>query len=96
MLDHEVTLIQWDNAQILEQEFKNNLERIKSTCCFLTLCVMAHGSPGAVRGSDGSILEVNQILQLVENSLPYCTPAVPVVSQIVLSVTGVMMSAVTC
>ena len=79
MLDHEVTSIQWDNAQILEQEFKNNLERIKTTCCFLTVCVMAHGSPGAVRGDDGSYLEVNQILQLVDDCLPYRVPAVPVV-----------------
>ena len=42
---------------------------------------MAHGSPGAVRGDDGSFLEVNQILKLVNDALPFRVPAVPVVSQ---------------
>ena len=81
MLDHEITALPWTSAPNFAQDFKNNLERIKSTCCFLTLCVMAHGSPGTVRGDDGSILEVNQILKLVNDSFPYRTPAVPVVSQ---------------
>ena len=81
MLDHEVTALHWTNAKTFAQDLKCNLERIKTTCCFLTVCVMAHGSPGAVRGDDGSFLEVNQILQLVNDCLPYRTPAVPVVSQ---------------
>ena len=81
MLDQDVTPIHWTNAQTFAQDLKCNLKRIESTCCFLTVCVMAHGSPGAVRGDDGSILEVNRILQLVNESLPFRTPAVPVVSQ---------------
>ena len=81
MLDHEVTALHWTNAKTFAQDLKCNLERIKTTCCFLTVCVMAHGSPGAVRGDDGSFLEVNQILRLVNDCLPYRVPAVPVVSQ---------------
>ena len=78
MLDHEITALPWTSAPNFAQDFKNNLERIKSTCCFLTLCVMAHGSPGAVRGDDGSTLPVNHIIYYLTHALP---THVPVVSQ---------------
>ena len=78
MLDHEVTALHWTNAKTFAQDLKCNLERIKTTCCFLTVCVMAHGSPGAVRGDDGSTLPVNHIIYYLSNALP---THVPVVSQ---------------
>ena len=78
MLDHEITILPWTSAENFAQDFQNSLERIKSTCCFLTLCVMAHGSPGAVRGDDGSTLPVNHIIYYLSNALP---THVPVVSQ---------------
>ena len=80
MLDHEITAFSW-RARLgaLPKTFKTNLERIKSTCCFLTVCVMAHGSPGAVRGDYGSIMAVNDILHHVTHSLPHHVPVVRVV-----------------
>ena len=62
VMDFSVHTIRWNSTVELQRKVHYELNRIESDCYMLVVGVMSHGSYASLKGSDGSELPVNDLL----------------------------------
>ena len=74
----DVIKLEWSNTSELGSMIDSSLTGIVSNCSLLIVAVMTHGYRGALRGSEGSEIPINDILFQLEYTLPKQLPLVSV------------------
>ena len=72
----DVIKLQWSNTSELGSMIDSSLTRIVGDCSLLIVAVMTHGYRGALSGSEGSEIPINNILRQFEQDLPSHIPLV--------------------
>ena len=72
----DVIKMEWSEAAELHNMIESALSRIVADCSLLIVCLMSHGSRGALADSHGQRIPVNDILHQVSFSLPQEIPLV--------------------
>lgn len=72
----EVIKCRWSSGPELQQIIDQKLQIIIDDCALLVVCVMSHGSIGALSGPDGVKVPLNDILAQFTSSIPEWMPMV--------------------
>ena len=72
----DVIKLQWSNTSELGSMIDSSLTRIVGDCSLLIVAVMTHGYRGALRGSTGSEIPINDLLYHFNQELPQHLPMV--------------------
>ena len=72
----DVIKMEWSEATELHNMIESALSRIVTDCSLLIVCLMSHGSRGALADCHGKRIPVNDILHQFSCSLPQETPLV--------------------
>ena len=72
----DVIKLQWSNTSELGSMIDSSLTRIVGDCSLLIVAVMTHGYTGALSGSEGSVIPINDLLFQFNHELPPHTPLV--------------------
>ena len=72
----DVIKLQWSNTSELDNMIDSSLTGILDDCSLLIVAVMTHGYRGALNGSEGSEIPINDILFRLEYLLPKHLPLV--------------------
>ena len=72
----DVIKMEWSEAVELHNMIESALSRIVTDCSLLIVCLMSHGSRGALADSHGQSIPVNHILHQFSFSLPQEIPLV--------------------
>ena len=68
--------MEWSDAIEIHSMIESALSRIAGDCSLLIVCLMSHGSRGAIVGSKGERIPVNNILHQFTLMLPQEIPLV--------------------
>lgn len=74
----DVTKMSWLNANEIHNMIESSLQSMVHNCSLLIVCIMAHGSRGVLKGSEGEDKPVNDILHQLKHLLPSFIPLVSV------------------
>ena len=77
----DVIKLQWSNTSELDNMIDSSLTGILDDCSLLIVAVMTHGYRGALRGSEGSEIPINDILFQLEYTLQEQLPLVSLLCQ---------------
>ena len=72
----DVIKMEWSEAAELHNMIESALSRIVADCSLLIVCLMSHGSRGALADCHGKRIPVNDILHQFSISLPQEIPLV--------------------
>ena len=72
----DVIKMEWSHAAELHNMIESVLSRVAADCSLLIVCLMSHGSRGALADRHGQKIPVNDILHQFSLSLPQEIPLV--------------------
>lgn len=72
----DVSKLEWYDAGELHNMIESVLTSMIADCSLLIVCLMAHGSRGAIKGGSGKGIPVNDVLHQLSFALPKDLPLV--------------------